>query len=41
MKEVTPNETEPDMPVSALKSPVKAWVDIGLHGVRVTGSSNQ
>ena len=27
---VTPQETEPDLPVSVQKSPAEAWVDSGL-----------
>ena len=27
---VTPQETEPDVPVSVQKSPVEAWLDDGL-----------
>ena len=27
---VTPQETEPDLPVSVLESPVEVWVDSGL-----------
>ena len=33
---VTPQETEPDLPGHVLESPVEAWVDSGLHGVRGT-----
>ena len=34
-KEVTPQDTDPDLPVSVQESPVEVWVDSGLlqgHG---------
>ena len=37
---VTPQETEPDLPVSVQESPAEAWVDSGLHGVRGTEYSS-
>ena len=33
---VTPQETEPELPVSVQESPVEAWVDSGLPEVRST-----
>ena len=33
---VTPQETEPDLPVSVQESPVDMWVDSGLLWVRGT-----
>ena len=33
---VTPQETEPDLPVSVQESPVDMWVDSGLLWVRDT-----
>ena len=35
---VTPQETEPDLPVSVQKSPAEAWVDSGL--MRGSGALN-
>ena len=37
---MTPQETEPDLPVSVQESPAEAWVDSGLHGVRGTEYSS-
>ena len=33
---MTPQETEPDLPVSVQESPVDMWVDSGLLWVRGT-----
>ena len=37
---VTPQETEPDLPVSVWESPAEAWVNSGLLLVRSTDSSS-
>ena len=37
---VTPQETEPDLPVSVQVSPAEGWVDSGLLGVRGTEYSS-
>ena len=33
---VTPQETEPDLPVSVQESPVETWINMACHGVRDT-----
>ena len=33
---VTPQETEPDLPVSVWESPAKVWATVACHGVRGT-----
>ena len=37
---VTPQETEPDLPVSVWESPAEAWVNYDYHRVRGSGSSS-
>ena len=37
---VSPQETEPDLPVSVQVSPAEGWVDSGLLGVRGTEYSS-
>ena len=37
---VSPEETEPDLPVGVQVSPVEGWVDSGLLGVRGTEYSS-
>ena len=38
--EVTPQDTEPDLPVRVQVSPAEGWVDSGLLGVRGTEYSS-